>query len=413
MNIKLAQTSQGIDWLEHFQAFDRLTAENLLNGVTWISAFEFTKALRANIKDKAKELNGPIGLFIEREIPKNQHGVHPFYKQRRKPKSAYGAAKQPIESRKYSNYEIGSEGVIATLATEIKREQRDKFFLQPTVNQIREKKIENFFILTDTIGSGSQISNYLDSLWKVATIKSLHSFKKLNFFVIAYTTTPNGIKKIKSHKTRPSVIYSIPCPTIDSVFNKNESEEIKRFCEKYYLKQNDKNYGPLGYENCGTLIAYAHGIPNNSPLVLHKKSKKKIPPLFQSRVIGKTKEELNTGALEVDHSKILLRNKQLRLSTSKWLDKANNEAKNFIVVLASLNITPRSALAISKRTSIKIDDVEKHLNLAKECEWVAQSGRLTDHGVKQLDYIKKVIKTRKKLVWEIDMGYYPQSLRVP
>jgi hypothetical protein len=408
---KLSETKQSIEWLDHFQGFDKLTAKKLLDGITWISGFEFNKALRENIEDKALSINGPIGFFIERELRSNQYGVNPFYKQKIKPKSAYGAAKQPIESKNYSDHEVGSEGVISTLATGLKREKTNKYFLHPTVTQIREKKIENFFILTDTIGSGTQVSTYLDSLWKVATIKSLHSFKRLNFFIIAYAATPVGIKKIESHKAQPSVIYSIQCPTIYSVFKGINSEEIKQFCEKYYLKQ--KTYGPLGFENCGVLIAYDHGIPNNAPLVLFKKSKKKIPPRFPSRVIGKTKEELNSGALNIDHSQSLIRHNQLRLSTSVWLKKANNEAKDFIVVLASLNKKPRSSLAISIRTSIKIRDVEKHIILAKECQFVAKNGRLTDHGVNQLKYLKKVKKKRKKLVWKIDMGYYPQSLRVP
>jgi hypothetical protein len=209
------------------------------------------------------------------------------------------------------------------------------------------------------------------------------------------------------------VIYSIQCPTIDSVFNNREAEIIKSFCSFYSYEQSNKSYGPLGYDNCGTLIAYAHGIPNNSPLVLHKKSKNNIPPLFSSRVIGNTQYELNTGPLEIDHTRILKRNAQLKLATSDWLKGADKEAKNFIVVLASLIKSPRSANAISKRTSFKIEDVKKLLLLAAECEWVAKSGRLTDEGVNLLKYLKIKRKKRKELVWKVDMLYYPSSLRMP
>lgn len=412
MDIKFNETTKGIDWLNHFKGVDRLTAEKLLEGITWISAFEFTKGLRTSIEEQANKLNGPVGLFVERELRKNQHGVQHFYKEKKKPKTAYGVALQPIESKNGTHYEVGSEGVIASFLTELTRGQGDKYYYQPTIESIKKEKIEAFFIVTDTIGSGDQISTFLDSMWKVATIKSLHSFKRLKFYIISYATTLNGLKTIQSHKVKPTVIYSIQCPTIDSEFNKDEAKEIKDFCERYYLKKNN-NYGPLGYQNCGTLIAYAHGIPNNAPIILHKKSKKNIPPLFISRVIGKIKEELNTGILEVDHTKVLERNQQLKLSTSNWLKTANKEAKDFIVVLAALNKKPRSTDAISKRTSIKIIDVEKLITLAKKCEWVAESGRLTDEGINLLEHLKVQKKKRKDLVWEIDMGYYPKSLRMP
>jgi hypothetical protein len=110
---------------------------------------------------------------------------------------------------------------------------------------------------------------------------------------------------------------------------------------------------------------------------------------------------------------VLKRLEHLKLSTSDWLKTANNEAKDFILVLASLNKKPRSATAISKRTSIKVNDVKKQLLLAKECEWVAKSGRLTDEGIKLLKYLKNKKKKRKGVEWQVDMGYYPKSLRMP
>lgn len=411
--MKLIQSSRVTNWLEHFEGLDRYTAEKLLDGITWVSDFEFSSTLTEKIKTHANKINGPIGLFIERELRKNGNGVQHFYKQSRKPRSAYGAALQPIEGKQYNNFEVGSEGVIATLATALTREYADKYYLHPTMKQIRENKIESFFILTDTVGSGTQVSTFLDSFWKVNTIKSLHSFKRLKFFVVSYAVTPQGEGKVLSHKTKPEVIYSMYCPTIDSVFNKNEADDIKDFCNRYSLKQKNSNYGPLGYDNSGTLIAYSHGIPNNSPLVLHKKSKKKIPPLFPSRVIGDIKYDLETSNTEIDHSRVLKRNEQLRLATSEWLHQASIQAKNFIVVLASLNKSPRSANAISKRTTLKVEDVEKQLELAKKCEWVSSKNRLTDEGITLLKKLKTKKKDKKELEWDLDLLYYPNSLRMP
>lgn len=411
--MKLTQCTTVIDWLNNFEGPDRITAEKLLDGITWVSDFEFSSTLREKIKNHAKKTNRPIGLFIERELRKNGSGVQRFYKQKKKPRTAHGAALQPIEGKQYNKFEVGSEGVIATLATALTREYAETFYLHPTMNQIREYKIESFFILTDTVGSGTQVSNFLDSLWKVQTIKSLHSFKRLKFSVISYAVTPKGENKVLSHKTKPEVIYSMHCPTIDSVFDRKEADDIKEFCIRYSRKQYNNNYGPLGYNNSGTLIAYSHGIPNNSPLILHKQSKKNIPPLFPSRVIGDIKRDLETNNTEINHARVLKRNEQLKLATSEWLNKASVQAKNFVVILASLNKSPRSSRAISKRTTLKVEDVDKQLDLAKECGWVSNKNRLTDEGINLLKKLKVKKKIKKDLEWNLDLLYYPKSLRMP
>ncbi|MDY6976730.1 MAG: hypothetical protein SVW51_10980 [Pseudomonadota bacterium] len=148
MSFKLSETTQGIKWINHFNGSDKIYAQQLLDGITWISSNEFSSTLRESIEEHAKEFKGPIGLLIERELRRNGHGVQRFYKQKKNPKQAFGAALQPIESKKYSKHQVGSEGIIASLATELSREHSSKFFLHPTVKQLKELKIEAFFILT-------------------------------------------------------------------------------------------------------------------------------------------------------------------------------------------------------------------------------------------------------------------------
>ncbi|MDY6978225.1 MAG: hypothetical protein SVW51_18830 [Pseudomonadota bacterium] len=120
---------------------------------------------------------------------------------------------------------------------------------------------------------------------------------------------------------------------------------------------------------------------------------------------------MNNGPLEIDHGKTLERNEQLKLATSKWLKTASREAKDFLVVLASLHKSPRSINAISKRTSLTKENVKRQLKLAQKCDWISEKYRLTDEGGNLLNQLKSNKKNRRKVEWKIDLLYHPDSLR--
>lgn len=411
MSKKLSQTEVAKQWLEQFIGPDRVTASKLIDKITWISAVEFTKTLETEINMLSESVDGPIGLFIERELRNTRAGVQRFYKQKVKPRKAYGAALQPVESFRYNKREVGSEGIISTLATGMHRKRTSKYYIHPTIKQVKEERIENFVILTDTIGSGAQTRKFLESLWKVATIRSLSSFKRLKFHVIAYAATREGLEYIKAHPTKPDIKYSLTCPTIKSSFESEDLTLIESFCLKYYKK--NSSYGPFGYGDGGVLLAYAHGIPNNSPTILHKKSKKGVLPLFESRAVGIEKYELDIGERKINFSDVFKRNGQLRLSTSDWLRNASENSKEFILVLSALNKSPRTIEAVSERTLVKQSNVKKHFELAYNCEWITSDKRLTDLGIKLLKKLKSDKKTATGVSWNIELLYYPKSLRVP
>jgi len=406
----VSQTDAALNWLSQFEGPDKSAATTLLDGITWISDVEFESTLRSQIAKLCNSIEGPIALYVEREVRKVKNGIQRFYKQNRKPKTAYGAALQMTESLSNVDQEVGSEGKISTIATQISRENKRKIYLHPTIKQVKDYKIENFIILTDTIGSGSQTRKFVQSFWEVATIKSLKSFKRLSFHVVAYAATKEGLKNVESHPAKPKVHYQLPCPTLHSVFCKEQRVQVESLCEKYYLK--DKTYGPFGYENGGVLLAYSHGIPNNAPTILHRRSKKRVWPLFVNRAIGDQKFELNIGKKQINFTQSFIKNGQLQILTSKWIDKANRDAKEFVLVITSLNKAPRTISAVSERTQVKISDVENHLNLAKQCCWVSDNMRLTDAGLMLIKKIKEKKKLEKVVTWNVNLLYYPKSLRV-
>lgn len=411
---KISLTETGKSWLEQFSDVDKALATELLDSLVWVSDREFKDKISSKIERVANKYNGPVAMYLEREIRKNAYGVQRFYKQKKSPRRAHGAALQPIESTKRYNDEVGSEGVVGNIATSIRRSNRNKYLFHPTAEDVRKKKVRAFILLTDTIGSGEQISKCLDSLWKVASVKSWKSSRHVKFCIVSYAITSSAQSLLEKHKTNPSLEYIIPCPTIDNQFEDDRKRErIIDLCKTYGKKASKSIKVPaLGFSQTGALIAYGHGIPNNSPVIFYKSSTQ-WSPIFPARVTNSLARELNPGERKVDHKVLLDRWNKRKLAASKWINSGNTDAKNLVTIMASLHRPPRSEVAISARTQLDVDYVEKLLDIAQFHEWVSGSNRLTDEGKLLLKKLERDEKPREIVFKDSNQLYFPSTLRVP
>ncbi|MEX5617835.1 hypothetical protein ABFV55_24365, partial [Pseudomonas syringae] len=106
--MELHETDRGIEWVSQFKIQDRPAALELLKAVRWISAAEFVQALTQSIAREAKHIRGPVALFVEQDLRVRLGKVERFYKQKRKPRRAYGVAIPPVRSKQLFNHEVGS-----------------------------------------------------------------------------------------------------------------------------------------------------------------------------------------------------------------------------------------------------------------------------------------------------------------
>ncbi|WP_213762430.1 hypothetical protein [Caballeronia sp. dw_19] len=406
--MRLSQTEEGSAWISQFAIPDQPDAILLLDAIRWVSSAEFTSSLRASIEAEAAKIDGPIALFIERELRNPGGHLQRFYKESpTKPKRAHGAALQPVESIRAYAHEVGSEGIIATLATSVARANPSRFLLHPTAEDIRKCKIRAFFILTDTIGTGTQATNFLSSLWRVASVKSWFSSRLVSCHVIAFASTTVGEKHLMSHPMKPKVIWSLSCPTIENSFGEVDAQRLVSLCAKYNPVRAAQAFG-FGGE--GVLIAYPHGVPNNAPAILYKVSAT-WKPIFSGRAIGDVADALTTGFHEVEAGAQLIRMGQSRLAAAGWLDRLDADARRLVLVLASLSRSPRSENAVSTRTGLQRAEVRRLLNSAIHYGWITEQHRLTDDGMKQLQRLRAQTTPQEILHTPNDLPYYPQSLR--
>lgn len=313
--VKLSETDAGIAWLKQFDVDDQATAANLIDTMLLVSRDEFFERLRELILERSSQVNGRIGLYAEREIRKNRGILNRLFKENRG--RACGTGPAPVQPTHVYAPQVGSEGLVAWLITDLCREHPHRFLNHPGPDQIRRRKAHAFFLITDFIGSGTRACNYLQAAWRVASVKSWSSLHLLLFEVVAYSATDAGHSALKAHPSHPSVSLVIPCPTIESEFDSLAVDRIRSLCIRYDPIDH-KPVEALGFGGAGALIAFAHGCPNNAPRILHKKSTRKSTrwkPLFPARVTASTRALFGDRRDDATLTSLAMRKRPKRLST--------------------------------------------------------------------------------------------------
>ncbi|WP_369517133.1 phosphoribosyltransferase-like protein [Escherichia coli] len=403
--ITLDKTKRATLWLEQFDEDDRPYANLLLKKIHWVSSYEFEKTIKNEVENIGNESEHAIAIFVEREVLPEER-VYKFSD--KKPQRADGEAFEPINIIK-NRKEIGSEGLLNTIATNISRSDSRKYLYYPAANVFRKKKIRKVVILTDTIGSGNQMYSFLDCFQKTPSLKSWYSSHHIKFFVVCYAATQEGLKRMEYHPFKPTIIYNKICPTIENSFSGDEKKKITFLCHKYNPDQNKNS--PFGYGGVAALICYSHGMPNNAPAILYKRSNS-WKPLFRNRTAIDLKDELPTGDADYDPENYLNLMNQKRITASAKFQKLNDEGKKYILVLLSLRRLPRTKNAIASRSGLSSRIVSDILVRLTFLGWIDDNYRLTDEGQLLIEELRKKGKA-KELPKQIKEGYYPTTLRRP
>lgn len=421
----ILNSEAGMTWLRQFALHDQKLAADLIKVFCFVSRDEFASSLRERVLNEANRVNGPIALYAEREL-RHRFGVpHRLFKESTgKVKRAYGMGPEPIKPTKAYQPEVGSEGIVAQIITDLCRQFPKKFLNHPGPEKLRETRARAFWVLSDLVGSGKRAYNYLSSAWKIRSVRSWWSGGFLRFGVIAYAMTKSGQLFINRHPCKPLTSYVQPCPTIDSVFSKSAVQAYVNLCKRYDPANskrgdiNDKEF--LGYGGVGALIAFAHGAPNNTPRIFHKTSRRANGwiPLFPSRVtaglpltgFGRSlRPETITARLNALGNKALAKSPAIR--------NASTEIKKRYLVLATLSRGQRGDVILAIKTGLSIYEVEHVCSDLEGLGWIGSRRVLTDAGLGELRQLRRTTKEKQPRIdtdAEVEkIPYYPTSLRAP
>ena len=404
-------TDDVVAWLGQFEGGDEAIARRLLENVLYVTADKFQNELSELILNLLDGSGETIALYAERKVGNRLSVAHRLFKESRtKVKRAYGAGPSPVQSLHAGRHETGSEGIVANLITQIRRQETQLFFDHPGPDVIRSRRIRRFVLVTDFIGTGNQSSLYLDAAWRLASIKSWRSGKFMRFEVVCYAATPQGIAKVTGHPCCPTIRQVTACPTL-SILAPCSEKEIRLLCERYGPKDSEMDIPRMGYGNIGALIAFAHGMPNNAPRMLFKRGHKWLP-LFPARVTIAAKP------VDIKDKRAKLAKRLERLGEAKICELMQRSGLDpdtdlSILILAALKKRPRTAEAASARTGLGLAETIKVLERARDAGWIDQNNRLTANAYCELNFLRNQTGDVALRYVSDDTFYYPDTLRAP
>jgi hypothetical protein len=241
--MSLSQTDFARDWLAQFSGAERPVAAHLADAVMLVSHDALYRGLRLLLDETATtredgDQDRPIALYAERAVETRaaedgdygfvRHEVLPFFPGTEEGR-ATGAGMPPIIVDP-NDQEVGSEGAIANFITGYERLHRNRVLSHPGPDALRTRRVSHIVIVTDFIGSGKRVWEMLEAFWRVATIRSWHSYGLVHLAVVAYSGTEDGLMLVRSHRSGPNVRVVHACPTIFTAFNSAERDAVAALC---------------------------------------------------------------------------------------------------------------------------------------------------------------------------------------
>lgn len=416
---KLIHTERGKLWLNQFDPLDQEVASALANNLTLISHNEFERNLTLKMAQVAESISGPVAFFAMREMVPRK----PVVKARSIHEQVYVATPFYQQVKTASNEvsiiplgetaDIGSEGRVASIIRQFCKRNKEAYLNHPTLECLRSTKCKAIVCVDDFIGSGNRGIDFLDAFWMERSIVSWHSYKLIEFHVIAYSGVEMGINIIGAHKSSPIVHIYRDAPTFNSLpWSKEKREDLFKLCEKYGRRANKrKRHMWLGYKNTMCALVFEHGCPNNVPAILVEETST-WRGLFPNRTISDTTFSIFPNEIpRQSQINILDDIGQKKLAKSRKLIRRGEIGKIMLVILALISKGKCKRSTLCYATGLSNDDCDRYLERCIKWGFVSPQKRITQTGLAELNAAKRIGKVKSERLDKGSDYYFPQQLR--
>lgn len=406
----LSETRIGRNWIRNFRADEYATAKLLLDAVQIVKWSEarprLQRLVQLSIQSAARQPIWILPVLAEEDI----HDIL-----RKKALDEGKKYKRPAKLIPFINFTPGtlisstpgSEGAIGNMLRKITGGD----ILPPStpLDQLRGKKVRIILLVTDFVGSGKQVTDFVRILLTNATLRSWKSFGWVSIRVVTYAISPQALNLIEANVDIERIDYVLIEPTIATAsWATKQRTEVTALCVKYAGNLTS----PLGFNDHGGLFAFQESIPNTLPIIL-RRGGKNWSRLFDGRGIPeKLEQELPSVQIsDVDYSQRFAFLGQDRMSVAhrRQMRLTNRQ---ILLVLSHLLAENRSIASVQAvlgtdyaRTRLLVDYIA--LN-----GWISTDLQLTPAGRAELNAGKRRSRRVEKLgIAPKDQPYYPLSLR--
>lgn len=404
---RLSETPFGEEWLANFsEESERLAAAALIDEVLLVSRNAFVRGLRSLVETILRDREDPdrpIALFSERAVAKANGKVLPLFPNTERGR-AIGPGVAPIVVDP-ADQEVGSEGLVGNFITDLARHYDGDVVSHPGPDRMRRDKVRNIVIVTDFIGSGKRVWEMLEAFRAVATLRSWLSYHLVTFNVVAYCATEDGLRQVRSSRLKPQVSTIAGSPNLWNTFSGARLQSVIQLCRRYPAGHRH----PLGFMSGGALVAFAHGMPNNAPPILHSRTRG-WTPLFRKRSTVGAEMRFPTTAMETiaDRATRLL---QIKNANEYLADPTGKRWITTLMVLATIKAGARSPPDISVQSGLPLSQVDEILGYTRVARWTSRNNGLTSLGRQELAHLHRRRRRAPELPKVNSPFYYPTQLR--
>ena len=219
--MSLLDTKSGTDWLAQFEEEDQRIAALLVNSLQLVSRDEFETRIMELVEDTMSKEENPIALDRIRETD-NGEQYFPLASKWNK----------PVAIR--AGHEVGSEGRLANIITNLSRRHGTKCLNHPSLSILKKRRCHTIVLMDDFSGTGERVGEFIKSFYDHPTIKSWYSYKVINIHVVCYAASNQTEAVLKSTLRRTPTLHHLHRPTSgQSRWSAADFESISWLCRKY------------------------------------------------------------------------------------------------------------------------------------------------------------------------------------
>lgn len=255
--VKIDSSPEIQDWLSQFPEGQRATAKLLLNRLQFVSRDVYSAWLRRVVAEL------PSGkTYALYSVRKLENGLS-LWNERGE------IAIRPGDS-------LGSEDLVYSLVANLARANPQTLLDHSSLTELRDKKIHDYLLIDDSIGSGDRVSGFINAMLSHPTFLSWWSFGLVKIHVVSFARPREAEAKIMANikgsdhgkrKFRKSskvdftseMVYEIGW--LESRWGKNH-EQVVHLCRSQTKIPTKRR---LGYGGVMANLVFYHSVPNNIP----------------------------------------------------------------------------------------------------------------------------------------------------
>ena len=378
------------EFLKQFDHKDVPLAKAILSNVRFVSASEYVQWLQERLRLLGEQDDAPVAFLIVRQLD-NKVEDDPFH---------------------FAGTTPGSEGRDAHIMKAVAKSSKRKWFVAPNIEKMIEKKVRRIVFICDTVGSGQELTRYVDAVFKNPKIKSWVSNGWIQRIDIAAGVVMDKGASVWSTFVR-SVRYSqkvlgashLQDLNIDAFYNPAPITKHKDFRREQlrallmdYARtrlslRKPERFG-LGYKKSEGSVVFEPNVPNNLPALLWMDSNN-WEPLFRGRSMDRPElfEETDSQSNE----------QQSQDEHGEHRYRATREERELLDILTKT----KSYTQICRRMRDTPASVTRSIECLRRRGWVSAEDELTELG-------KEVLRLDRERNFDNDIARLaPTEIYIP